>query len=127
MESSRRSTDVREKSRSSTDHRRSTDRREKPRSSVDRRDKSRKSVDHPDKPRPSVDQPDKPRKSIDRSVYSYIRSVCFTVDFCYAAYPLLCLVYSHNPLCDSFGGMMRSVKLCNIDCFKVTSTSGSWK
>ena len=90
MESSRKSTDVRDKSRSSTDHRRSTDRREKPRSSIDRKDKGRKSVDHPDKPRASVDQSDKPRKSIDR-----------------------------------FGGMMRSVKLCNIDCFKVTSTSGS--
>uniref|UniRef100_J3MG25 Serine aminopeptidase S33 domain-containing protein n=1 Tax=Oryza brachyantha TaxID=4533 RepID=J3MG25_ORYBR len=92
-ESSRNSTDVKDKSRSSIDHRHSIDRREKPRGSIDRRDKSRKSIDHPDKPRASVDQPDRPRKSIDR-----------------------------------FGGMMRSmtsVKLCNIDCFKVTYASGS--
>uniref|UniRef100_K3Y1I9 Serine hydrolase FSH domain-containing protein n=2 Tax=Setaria TaxID=4554 RepID=K3Y1I9_SETIT len=87
-ESSRRSTDIRDKPRSSIDHRPSTDRREKPRGSIDRRDKSRKSVDQLDKPRASMDQPDRPRKSIDR-----------------------------------FGGMMRSVKLCNIDCF--TAASGS--
>jgi hypothetical protein len=93
MQSSRKSTDVKDKSRSSIDHRHSVDRREKPRGSIDRRDKSRKSIDHPDKPRASVDQPDRPRRSIDR-----------------------------------FGGMMRSVtsvKLCNIDCFKVTYASGS--
>uniref|UniRef100_A0A0E0LDQ8 Serine aminopeptidase S33 domain-containing protein n=1 Tax=Oryza punctata TaxID=4537 RepID=A0A0E0LDQ8_ORYPU len=93
MQSSRKSTDVKDKSRSSIDHRHSVDRREKPRGSIDRREKSRKSIDHPDKPRASVDQPDRPRRSIDR-----------------------------------FGGMMRSVtsvKLCNIDCFKVTYASGS--
>ncbi|KAF8658484.1 hypothetical protein HU200_058938 [Digitaria exilis] len=106
-ESSRRSTDIRDKPRSSIDHRSSTDRREKPRGSIDRRDKSRKSVDQPDKPRASVDQPDRPRKSIDR-------------------FSFLCPLDSCNASvlrCGRFGGMMRSVKLCNIDCF--TAASGS--
>jgi hypothetical protein len=85
MQSSRKSTDVKDKSRSSIDHRHSVDRREKPRGSIDRRDKSRKSIDHPDKPRASVDQPDRPRRSIDRCVFLYALVLFsrFFVDSCY--------------------------------------------
>lgn len=79
LESSRKSTDIRDKPRSSIDHRHSTDRRDKPRGSIDRRDKNRKSLDQPEKPRASVDQSDRPRKSIDRFVY-----VLFYVHFTFS-------------------------------------------
>lgn len=124
-DSSRRSTDIRDKPRSSIDHRPSTDQREKPRGSIDRRDKSRKSADQVDKPRASVDQPDRPRKSIDRFVYT-IMCILFYVSMWTVPrdiplfYALLILAM---PWCGRFGGMMRSVKLCNIDCF--TAASGS--
>jgi len=124
-ENSRQSTDIRDKPRSSIDHRPSTDRREKPRGSIDRRDKSRKSVDQPDKPRASVDQLDRPRKSIDRFVYSllcilfYVSLwICIPRDI-----PFYVLLTPAMARCRRFGGMMRSVKLCNIDCF--TAASGS--
>ncbi|XP_062178595.1 uncharacterized protein LOC133883322 isoform X1 [Phragmites australis] len=124
-ESSRRSTDIRDKPRSSIDHRHSTDRRDKSRGSIDRRDKSRKSVDQPDKPRASVDQPDRPRKSIDRFVYMLLRILLYI--FMWISVPRDILFYFLLTLatrqCGSFGGMMRSVKLCNIDCF--TAASGS--
>jgi abhydrolase domain-containing protein 17 len=124
-ESSRRSTDIRDKPRSSIDHRPSTDRREKPRGSIDRRDKSRKSMDQPDKPRASVDQPDRPRKSIDRFVFSLL-CILFYVSMWISFprdTPFYVLLTLAMPRCGRFGGMMRSVKLCNIDCF--TAASGS--
>ncbi|KAF8691352.1 hypothetical protein HU200_040483 [Digitaria exilis] len=86
--------------------RKSTDCRDKTRPSVDhrhstdRRDKPRGSTDRRDKSRKSVDHPDKPRASVDQSDRPR-KSI------------------------DRFGGMMKSVRLCNIDCFKVTATSGS--
>ncbi|KAK1268287.1 hypothetical protein QJS04_geneDACA006684 [Acorus gramineus] len=101
-ESSRKSSERLDLPRSSTDQREkprtSADQREKARTSTDRRDKSRKSVDRLDKARNSMDQPDKPRKSIDRSD---------------------CLEWGDG----SFGDMMRSVGLCNIDCFKPSASN----
>ncbi|TVU08226.1 hypothetical protein EJB05_41623, partial [Eragrostis curvula] len=91
-------------SESAESSRRSTDIRDKPRSSIDhrhstdRRDKPRGSVDRRDKSRKSVDQLEKPRASVDQPDRPR-KSI------------------------DRFGGMMRSVKLCNIDCF--TAASGS--
>ncbi|KAL6629031.1 hypothetical protein ACP70R_028796 [Stipagrostis hirtigluma subsp. patula] len=70
------------------------------RHSTDRRDKPRGSVDRRDKSRKSVDHPERPRASVDQSDRPR-KSI------------------------DRFGGMMKSVRLCNIDCFKVTATSGS--
>uniref|UniRef100_A0A804P3Q2 Alpha/beta-Hydrolases superfamily protein n=1 Tax=Zea mays TaxID=4577 RepID=A0A804P3Q2_MAIZE len=73
------------------------------RRSVDRREKPPRgsSADRRerDRARRSVDHhhPDKPRASVDQARKSI----------------------------DRFGGMMKSVRLCNIDCFKVTATSGS--
>ncbi|XP_062218435.1 uncharacterized protein LOC133918539 [Phragmites australis] len=84
----------------------STDCREKTRPSIDhrhsidRQDKPRGSTDRRDKSRKSVDHPEKPRASVDQSDRPR-KSI------------------------DRFGGMMKSVRLCNIDCFKVTTTSGS--
>ncbi|KAM4124330.1 hypothetical protein ACB094_01G222600 [Castanea mollissima] len=100
LENPRNSTDCREKSRSSTDHREersrpSTDQREKPRLSTDRREKSRT----------SSDKREKSRKSIDRSI-----KVHNAVD------------QPEKPR-NSFGGIVRSVRLCNIDCFKPTATN----
>ncbi|KAM3760859.1 hypothetical protein ACB098_01G224500 [Castanea mollissima] len=100
LENPRNSTDCREKSRSSTDHREersrpSTDQREKPRLSTDRREKSRT----------SSDKREKSRKSIDRSI-----KVHNAMD------------QPEKPR-NSFGGIVRSVRLCNIDCFKPTATN----
>nr|ACG44871.1 esterase/lipase/thioesterase [Zea mays] len=88
------------------DSRKSTDCRDKARPSIDqrqstdRRDKPRGSTDRRDKTRKSVDHPEKPRASVDQPDRPR-KSI------------------------DRFGGMMKSVRLCNIDCFKVTATSGS--
>ncbi|XP_062229313.1 uncharacterized protein LOC133927063 isoform X3 [Phragmites australis] len=91
-------------SESAESSKRSTDIRDKPRSSIDQRqstdlrEKPRGSIDRRDKSRKSIDQRDKPRASVDQPDRSR-KSI------------------------DRFGGMMRSVKLCNIDCF--TAASGS--
>ncbi|KAG2649121.1 alpha/beta hydrolase domain-containing protein 17C-like [Panicum virgatum] len=88
------------------DSRKSIDCRDKARPSVDqrhstdRREKARGSTDRRDKGRKSVDHPEKPRVSVDQPDRPR-KSI------------------------DRFGGMMKSVRLCNIDCFKVTATSGS--
>ncbi|KAK3152362.1 hypothetical protein QOZ80_2BG0157880 [Eleusine coracana subsp. coracana] len=88
------------------DSRKSTDCRDKTRTSIDhrhstdRREKSRGSTDRRDKTRKSVDHPDKPRASVDQSDRPR-KSI------------------------DRFGGMMKSVRLCNIDCFKVPTATGS--
>ncbi|XP_077237656.1 uncharacterized protein LOC143879262 [Tasmannia lanceolata] len=96
----RKSRDHREKPRPSTDHRErprsSTGHREKSRSSTDRREKSRVSTDRRDKLR-SVDHSEKSRNSVDQPERA------------------------RNSI-DRFGDMMRSVGLCNIDCFKHTSS-----
>ncbi|XP_073001374.1 uncharacterized protein [Typha latifolia] len=89
--------------------RKSTDQREKSRPSVDQREKPRHSTDWREKPRVSADKREKPRKSIDRT------------DKARAS-----LDQQEKPRksIDRFGGMMRSVGLCNIDCFKVTASGG---
>ncbi|KAL0014835.1 hypothetical protein SO802_001904 [Lithocarpus litseifolius] len=100
LENPRNSTDCREKSRSSTDHREersqpSTDQREKPRLSTDRREKSRTSSDKREKSRKSIDRSIKVHNGMDQR---------------------------EKPR-NSFGDIVRSVGLCNIDCFKPTATN----
>ncbi|OMP03040.1 putative Protein bem46 [Corchorus olitorius] len=101
-EKPRNSTDFREASRPSTDHREksrtSTDQREMPRLSTDHREKARISIDKREKSRKSVDRPDKFSNGSDQPEKA------------------------RNSI-DRFGEMMRSVGLCNIDCFRPTATS----
>ncbi|OMO52609.1 putative Protein bem46 [Corchorus capsularis] len=101
-EKPRNSTDFREASRPSTDHREksrtSTDQREMPRLSTDHREKARISIDKREKSRKSVDRPDKFSNGSDQPEKA------------------------RNSI-DRFGEMMRSVGLCNIDCFKPTATA----
>ncbi|XP_010942253.1 uncharacterized protein [Elaeis guineensis] len=89
--------------RNSTDQReksrQSTDNREKPRHSTDRRDKSRASTDRKEKSKKGADHADKARNNMDQPE-------------------------KPRKSFDRFGGMMRSVGLCNIDCFKVTASGG---
>ncbi|OVA10260.1 hypothetical protein BVC80_1245g5 [Macleaya cordata] len=110
-EKSRPSMDLREKSRSSVDQREksrsSVDQREKSRSSVDQREKSRASIECKEKPRASTDRRDKSRKSVDRPEKA--RNSTDQLD------------KARNSI-DRFGDMMRSVALCNIDCFKPTAS-----
>ncbi|EXB77634.1 hypothetical protein L484_018150 [Morus notabilis] len=98
----RNSTDVREKSRSSTDRRDksrpSIEQREKPRISMDRREKSTASTDKRERSRKRVDRPDKANNNLDPPERA------------------------RNSI-DRFGSMVRSVGLCNIDCFKPTATA----
>uniref|UniRef100_A0ACD5Z5M0 Uncharacterized protein n=1 Tax=Avena sativa TaxID=4498 RepID=A0ACD5Z5M0_AVESA len=89
-----------EDSRKSTDHRENTRPSIDHRKSTDCRDKPRGSTDRRDKRRKSVDNPDRPRASVDQSDRPR-KSV------------------------DRFGGMMKAVRLRNIDCFKVPAASGS--
>ncbi|XXG72780.1 hypothetical protein AAC387_Pa07g1798 [Persea americana] len=101
------SMDQREKSWPSMDQREkyrpSMDQREKYRPSTDHRDRSRLSTDRRDKSRVSTDKREKSRKSVDRS--DKARSSIDHPD------------RARNSI-DRFGGMMRSVGLWNIDCFK---------
>ncbi|KAG2715388.1 hypothetical protein I3843_03G076400 [Carya illinoinensis] len=100
-ENLRNSTDNRDKSRPSTDRREksrmSTDQREKPRLSTDHKEKSRASGDKREKSRHSIDRPEKVSNGIDQQEKA------------------------RNSI-DRFGEMVRSVGLCNIDCFKPTAT-----
>ncbi|XP_010257891.1 PREDICTED: protein ABHD17B [Nelumbo nucifera] len=95
------STDQPEPPRNSTDQREksrpSIDQREKSRPSTDRREKSRASTDRREKSRKSTDRPEKARSSTDQPERA------------------------RNSI-DRFGDMMRSVGLCNIDCFKPTAS-----
>ncbi|XWS30854.1 hypothetical protein CRYUN_Cryun23aG0027000 [Craigia yunnanensis] len=101
-EKPRNSTDFRETSRPNTDQREkfraSTDQREMPRLSTDRREKARTSTDKREKSRKSVDRPEK---------------------FCNGSEQP---EKARNSI-DRFGEMMRSVRLCNIDCFRPTATT----
>ncbi|WOK92646.1 protein ABHD17C-like [Canna indica] len=96
----------------SSDHldlqRKSTDRREKPRRSTDRREKGRNSTDRRDKPRVSIDKKEKTRKSFEISEKARNSSVD----------------QQEKPRksFDRFGGMIKSVGLCNIDCFKIPAS-----
>lgn len=100
-ENLRNSTDYKEKSRPSTDRREksrmSTDQREKPRLSTDHGEKSRANGDRREKSRHSVDRPEKVSNGTDQQERA------------------------RNSI-DRFGEMVRSVGLCNIDCFKPTAT-----
>ncbi|KAH9622482.1 hypothetical protein KSS87_013526 [Heliosperma pusillum] len=104
-ENPRSSTDCRDKSRPSSDQREmprpSMDhleiKKEKPRKSSDVRDKSRNSTDKREKSRKSVDSSDKENNSIERPERA------------------------RNSV-DRFGGIIRSVGLCNIDCFRPSTT-----
>ncbi|ESR51074.1 hypothetical protein CICLE_v10031594mg [Citrus x clementina] len=93
------STDHKEKARLCTGQkeksRLSTDSKEKSRTSTDKREKSRKSVDRSGKARNSIDHPERARNSFDRGL--------FVTNDC------------------SFGDMVRSVGLCNVDCLKQTA------
>ncbi|KAM6549325.1 hypothetical protein CsatB_021001 [Cannabis sativa] len=100
-ESARKSTDFREKSRSSTD------RRENSRPSVDQREKPRCSTDRGEKSSVNTDKRERSRKSVDRSEKTN------NLDQPEKA---------RNSI-DRFGSMVRSVRLCNIDCFKPTATT----
>ncbi|GAV60088.1 Abhydrolase_5 domain-containing protein [Cephalotus follicularis] len=98
----RKSIDCREPSRSSMDQsvksRPSFDQREKPRQSTDHREKSRSSTDKREKSRKSVDQPEKINNGSEQSEKA------------------------RNSI-DRFGDIVRSVGLCNIDCFRPTAAS----
>uniref|UniRef100_A0A0D9VD71 Uncharacterized protein n=1 Tax=Leersia perrieri TaxID=77586 RepID=A0A0D9VD71_9ORYZ len=83
------------------DSRKSTDCREKARPSIDHR----QSTDRRDKPRGSTDRRDKNRKSVDQP-----RASVDQVD-------------RPRRSVDRFGGVMKSVRY--IDCFRVTTASGS--
>ncbi|CAJ1835749.1 unnamed protein product [Sphenostylis stenocarpa] len=97
----RSSTDFREKPRLSMDL------RENLRRSFDFKEKPRTSTDHKEKSRAGPDKKDKSRKSIDRSEKS-----CNGVEIPEKA---------RNSI-DRFGDMVRSVGLCNIDCFRPRAT-----
>ncbi|XP_008807011.1 alpha/beta hydrolase domain-containing protein 17C-like [Phoenix dactylifera] len=94
-EMSRPSTNSSDLPRKSTEQksRPSIDRTEKPRQSTDRREKSRTSTDRREKSRKSVDHADKVNDNPDQPE-------------------------KPRKSIDRFGDMMRSVGLCNIDCFK---------
>ncbi|KAJ6402594.1 hypothetical protein OIU84_014655 [Salix udensis] len=97
IEDPRKSTDFREAGRSSIDHREtprlSADKKEKPRLSTDYREKSRSSTDRRERSRKSVDRPERESNGSDQHEKA------------------------RNSI-DRFGDMIRSVGLCNIDCFK---------
>ncbi|KAK9107109.1 hypothetical protein Syun_023120 [Stephania yunnanensis] len=101
--------DKREKFRPSTDRRDksrpSTDNREKSRPSTDKREISRSSTDKKEKSRSSTDEKVKSRNSMDLSV-----KVGSSIE----------QPEKPRKSFDRFGDMVKSVALCNIDCFKRT-------
>ncbi|XP_065854822.1 uncharacterized protein [Euphorbia lathyris] len=102
VENARQSTDMRDASRPSMDQREKfrqvVEQNEKPRLSSDNREKSRASTDRRDKSIKSVDQPEKENSSSDHNEKA-------------------------RTSIDRFGNMIRSVGLCNIDCFRPTATA----
>lgn len=99
-----------EKPRSSIDFREtarpSADQREKSRATIEQREMPMLSTDRREKARISTDKREKPRKSVDRP-----ERLCNGSDQPEKA---------RNSI-DRFGEMMRSVRLCNIDCFRPTA------
>ncbi|KAK1562132.1 hypothetical protein Q3G72_006825 [Acer saccharum] len=97
--------------RNSTDFRETytpnTDQNEKCRPSTDKIEKPRLSTDHREKSRTSIDKREKSRKSVD----------CLEKAINGTDPP----EKARNSI-DRLGNMMRSVRLCNIDCFKPTAT-----
>jgi len=114
-----RKTAIREQSMLGTEHvdkrRRSTGYREKARSSTDRKEKSRRSVDCFDRI-DELEQTEKPRKSFDRLVLS---TPCLAHYNCISG---LDEVYNIN-FSGRIGEKIRSMGLCNVDCFKEPSHS----
>lgn len=100
IELPRNSTECRQKSR------RSTDQREKSSSNTDKRERQRPSVDGREKSRLSIEKREKSRKSVDHSENENNGTEQ--------------LEKGRNSI-DRFGDMIRSVGLCNIDCFKPKS------
>ena len=94
----------------------STDFREKPRSSMDQRENSRRSVDFKEKPRASTDHKEKSRTADKRDKSR--KSVDCPDRPCNGAE----LPEKARNSIDRFGEMVRSVGLCNIDCFRPTAT-----
>ncbi|KAK1317616.1 hypothetical protein QJS10_CPA05g02063 [Acorus calamus] len=88
--------------------RKSSERLDLPRSSMDQREKPRTSADQREKARTSTDRRDKSRKSVDRSEKA--RNSMDQPD-------------KPRKSIDRFGDMMRSVGLCNIDCFKPSASN----
>ncbi|XP_072980865.1 uncharacterized protein [Typha angustifolia] len=82
---------------------RSTNQKEKSRPSTDRGEKPRRSTERREKPRSSTDRKEKSRKSIDRS--DKAKDTTEQPE-------------KPRKSIDRFGEMIRSVGLCNIDCFK---------
>ncbi|KAG2261236.1 hypothetical protein Bca52824_068315 [Brassica carinata] len=104
-EKARSSTDVKEPARPSTDQREksrtSTEQREMPKLSTESKDKARGSVDKREGTRKSVDGCEKPSNATEQQMQTE----------------------KGRKSIDRFGGMIRSVGLCNIDCFKPTATA----
>ncbi|KAL1199260.1 Alpha/beta hydrolase domain-containing protein WAV2 [Cardamine amara subsp. amara] len=104
-EKARNSTDIREPGRPSTDQRdksrTSTDQRKIPKLITEKKDKSRASVDKRERTRKSVDGCEKPSNAMELQLQPE---------------------KGRNSI-DRFGEMIRSVGLCNIDCFKPTATT----
>ncbi|XP_044507057.1 alpha/beta hydrolase domain-containing protein 17C-like isoform X2 [Mangifera indica] len=107
----RKSTDFRDTSTPITDQREkcrpSTDQGERPRVSIDHIEKSRASVGGREKSRTSVGRREKPRESVDLPEKTVIGTE---------------LPEKARNSIDRLGGMMKSVRLCSIDCFKPTAT-----
>jgi len=93
----------------------STDCRDKPRSSTDQRERSRPSMELREKPRHSIDRREKSRASTDRR--ERLRK---SVEHSEKANNIIDQPDKARNSIDRFGDMMRSVGLCNIDCFKPT-------
>ncbi|PSS30543.1 Protein ABHD17C like [Actinidia chinensis var. chinensis] len=107
----------------------STDCRDKPRPTTDQRDRSRPSIDQRERSRPSTDQIEKPRASTDRREKSRASSerrekARKSVDHPEKANNSADPPEKARNSIDRFGDMMRSVGLCNIDCFKPTGAGG---
>ncbi|KAK9683067.1 hypothetical protein RND81_10G115700 [Saponaria officinalis] len=104
-----------------------SDRSDNPRSSTDCRDKSRTSADQREMPRASMDQKEKPRKSSDVKDKSKIspdkkEKSRKSVDITDKAENSVDRPEKGRNSVDRFGGMIRSVTLCNIDCFRPSTT-----
>lgn len=99
----------------------STDSRDKSRLSTERREKARRSYELPAKARSSIDYPERARNSFDRSVSDLPTFFILIVYWICSACSQL-----FQPIVGSFGDMVRSVGLCNVDCFKQTAHEEIW-
>ncbi|AES77805.1 putative serine aminopeptidase, S33, alpha/Beta hydrolase [Medicago truncatula] len=97
--------------------RNSTDFREKPRPSMDIRENSRRSIEFKDKARISTDQKEKSRSGVDKRDKSRK-----SVDRADKVNNGAEIPEKARNSIDRFGGMVRSVGFCNIDCFRPSAT-----